>query len=62
MDARARCFLHCFFSEIVEGDIVLTEHEAMKWLTEETLDSVDWLAADIKVVEELKRFLAARRG
>lgn len=54
--------MHCFFSEIVEGEIVLTEHEAMKWLTEETLDSVEWLPADIKVVEELKKFLAARHA
>ena len=54
--------MHCFFSEIVEGEIVLTEHEAMKWLTEETLDSVEWLPADIKVVGELKKFLAARHA
>ena len=54
--------MHCFFSEIVEGEIVLSEHEAMKWLTEETLDSVEWLPADIKVVEELKKFLAARHA
>ena len=31
------------------------EHEAAKWLTPEEMDSVDWLPADLGVVEKLKR-------
>ncbi len=54
--------MHCFLSEIVEGEIKLTEHEAMKWLTEDQLDTIDWLPADIEVVGELKKYLAGRKN
>lgn len=46
--------MHCFLCTIRSGDLVLKEHEAAKWLTREELDSVDWLPADVKVVEKLK--------
>ncbi len=38
--------MDCFWCEIVSGKIELKEHEAAKWLTKESLDSVDWLPAD----------------
>lgn len=46
--------MHCFLCTIHSGELVLKEHEAAKWLTREELDSVDWLPADVKVVEKLK--------
>lgn len=47
--------MDCFWAEIVSGDLVLKEHEAAKWLTKEELDSVEWLPADITLIEEVKR-------
>ena len=35
------------------GTIVLMEHEAAKWLAKEELRSVDWLPADMEVVERI---------
>ncbi len=49
--------MHCLLSTVVEGEIKLIEHEDAKWLTRETLDSVEWLPADIEVVEKLKQLL-----
>lgn len=49
--------MHCFLCTIRFGELVLKEHEAAKWLTREELDSVDWLSADVKVVEKLKAFV-----
>lgn len=46
--------MHCFLCTISSGELVLKEHEAAKWLTRAELDSVDWLPADVKVVEKLK--------
>lgn len=46
--------MYCFFCTIISGDLVLKEHEAAKWLTKETLDSVDWLPADIDLIKKLK--------
>lgn len=45
--------MDCFWCEIVKGDLVLKEHEAAKWLTKEQLNSVEWLPADIKLVENI---------
>ena len=47
--------MDCFWSEIIEGDLVLKEHEAARWLTKETIDDVDWLPADITLIEKLKQ-------
>lgn len=49
--------LHCFFCTIRSGEVVLKEHESAKWLTKESLDSVDWLPADVGLIEKLKDFL-----
>ena len=53
--------MHCFISSIVEGEIELVEHEAMRWLTPNALDEVDWLPADVEVVQELTKFLSELR-
>ena len=45
--------MDCFWCEIVSGDLVLKEHEAAKWLTKENLGSVEWLPADVTVMEEI---------
>ena len=46
--------MDCFWTEIVSGDLVLTEHEAAKWLTKDELDSVEWLLADITLIDNIK--------
>ena len=46
--------MDCFWSQIVEGDLVLKEHEAARWLTKETIDEVDWLPADITLIEKVR--------
>lgn len=46
--------MDCFLAEIVSGDLVLTEHAAAKWLTKEELDSVEWLPADITLIDKIK--------
>lgn len=39
---------------VLEGKLELLEHEAAKWLKREELDSVNWLPADVELVEILK--------
>lgn len=46
--------MDCFWAEIVSGDLVLKEHEAAKWLRMEELDSVDWLPADVTLIEKVR--------
>ena len=49
--------MDCFICKIKSGDLVLKEHEAAKWLTKETLDSVEWLPADLGLVEKIDKIL-----
>ena len=46
--------MDCFWSTIVKGDLVLKEHEAAKWVTKEEIDDVEWLSADITLIEKVK--------
>lgn len=46
--------MDCFWAEIVSGNLVLKEHEAAKWLTKEEMDSVEWLPADVTLVEKIE--------
>ena len=47
--------MQCFLCAVASGGLVLKEHEAARWLTQDQLGSVDWLPADIKVVEAYKK-------
>lgn len=45
--------MDCFWCEVIEGELKLLEAEAAKWLTKEAIYSVQWLPADITIVEEI---------
>ena len=45
--------MHCYLCNIESGEIELREHKSARWLTADILDSVEWLPADLEVVEML---------
>lgn len=47
--------MDCFWCEILEGNLDLKEHEAAKWLAKKELDSVNWLPADITIIDIIKK-------
>ena len=49
--------MHCFLCSLLSESMHLNEHEAVAWLSPETLDSVRWLPADEGLVEKLKTYL-----
>lgn len=49
--------MDCFWCSIKKGNLILKEHEAAKWLDIETIDSVDWLPADITLIDKIKEKL-----
>ena len=49
--------MDCFICRIKSGNLVLKEHEAAKWLTMETLDSVEWLPADQALIGKIEKYL-----
>ena len=49
--------MHCILCTIVSGKLQLLEHEAAKWVTKETLRSVDWLPADRLILDKIEELL-----
>ncbi len=49
--------MDCFWCSVISGDLVLKEHEAARWLKKDELSSVDWLPADIILIDRLKELL-----
>ncbi len=43
--------------EIPGGKLEFLEHEAARWLTKETLRSVDWLPADQLILDKIEEIL-----
>ena len=46
--------MDCFWWEVVSGNLVLKEHEAARWLTSDELDSVEWLPADVTLIDKIR--------
>ena len=49
--------MDCFRCVVVDGEIILKEAEAARWLGKDELYSVDWLPADIALIEKLQNSL-----
>lgn len=49
--------MHCILCSVVSGSLKLLEHEDAKWLTKETLYSVDWLPADVLILQKIEELL-----
>ena len=46
--------MDCFWCEVLSGNLVLKEHEAVRWLTSDELDSVEWLPADVTLIDKIR--------
>lgn len=49
--------MDCFWCTVVDGEIILKKAEASKWLNKDELYTVDWLPADISLIEKLQNSL-----
>lgn len=50
--------MKCYWCTVLSGDLILKEAEDAKWLTKETMDSVDWLPADREIIDNIKEELS----
>lgn len=46
--------MHCYWCNIKKGNIELLEHKDARWISRSELDSVDWIEADIDIVNKIK--------
>ena len=49
--------MDCYLCKIAGGNMTLTEHQAAKWLVPDELTSVEWLPADVELVEQLRQIM-----
>ena len=49
--------MDCFWCEIIEGDLILLEAQDARWLTKGELDSVNWLPADLELVDRIRTLM-----
>ena len=49
--------MHCFMCSLLSDGLHLNEHEAARWLTADTLDTVKWLPADEQLIPKIKNEL-----
>ena len=47
--------MHCFWCSILSGVLELREHQSARWLEQTEWESVEWLPADVAVVEALRK-------
>ena len=49
--------MDCFWAALSSGELILKEAEAAQWLTKDTLGSVDWLPADLSLIEKIRAIM-----
>ena len=49
--------MDCYLCKVKNGTLTLKEHEAARWLDKDNIDSVDWLPADMWLIEDIIRLL-----
>ncbi len=49
--------MDCYLCKVKKGTLTLKEHEAARWLDKDSIDSVDWLPADMWLIEDIIRLL-----
>ena len=47
--------MDCFWCEVADGELTLLEAEYARWLLKDTLYSVQWLPADITLIEKIEQ-------
>lgn len=49
--------MECYWCTVREGKLTLLEHENAQWLDRDSLLSVEWLPADLEIIEKVKEGL-----
>lgn len=49
--------MECFWCEIIKGNLILNEHEDSRWLKKAEFDDVEWMPADIILIDKIFRFM-----
>ena len=45
--------MHCFWTRVKSGSLKLLEHEGAMWVNKDTIHTLEWLPADVELVEKI---------
>lgn len=51
--------MDCFWCEVAKGNLILKEAQEAKWLTKADMYSVQWLPADLIIIEDIEKHMAS---
>ena len=49
--------MHCFWAKETEGEFKLLEHDEVMWLDKKSIQTLQWLPADVELVEKVAKRL-----
>lgn len=49
--------MDCFWAQVQSGELALKEAEAARWLSADSLYDVEWLPADVALIEKIRKAL-----
>lgn len=49
--------MNCYLCKLISGELTLIEADDARWLTKDTIDDVNWLPADITILDKVKKKL-----
>ena len=49
--------MDCYACSVISGELELLEHENATWLSKEALHSVNWLPADLSILDKVEKLL-----
>lgn len=55
--SKFHLIMYGYLCTVKSGNLVLKEHEAARWLVNDELESLNWLPADLEMIENLKDIL-----
>ncbi len=47
--------MDCFWAEVISGQLELKEAEAARWLKKDELLDVNWLPADLELIDNIRQ-------
>lgn len=47
--------MYAYYCSIISGTIKLIEHQSLKWINKNELDTINWLEADKEIIYKLKQ-------
>lgn len=50
--------MRCYECSVISGKLELLEHENASWLTKDSLRSVNWLPADITILDKVEKLIS----